>query len=93
MMRDKEEILEQYLQLKSLVALKHQLSASDEEHDEAGLTIDLSNIDIIDKMLHPSWQEIHRDCKANTQPEHQYDTGVMMGKLEILEWILGGEDE
>ncbi len=96
MMRNEGEISERYLQIKSLVALKHELSAADAEDGETGeevMTLNRDNIGNIRKFLHPDWQDIHRDLKANTPPEQHYDMGVKIGQIQILEWVLGGDDD
>ncbi len=85
-MRSKEEIVERYLQIKSLVGFKSELSASDEEMEKPAEKV-------MEEIRRTSWQDIHNTWKTKTAPGNQYDTGVFTGKLQILNWVLGGEEE
>lgn len=87
-MRSQDEIVERFLEINSLVGFKSESSAVDEETD---ITINAG--ELIDKLRRASWRDAHMRWKATTPPNQQYDTGVMMGKLQILEWVLGGEEE
>jgi hypothetical protein len=83
-MRTNEEISEIISQLNSLVSIKAERKFRN-QHEES--------VSFMNWRESNRWRQIHKICKDSSSDPESYINGVILGRLETLEWFFGADTD